>query len=139
VRTSKLKSQSPEEAPGREKRMGREQVGVVVERVALALERIADALERQAATTVSSVPAAALSKADAARFLSVDEEGETVSNLPPSPYLTAIEAAAYLRTTLQAIYGLVKRGRIKPMSGRPGRLLFKRQDLADYLNGRCRR
>jgi excisionase family DNA binding protein len=56
-----------------------------------------------------------------------------------SPYLTATEAAEYLRTTLQAIYGLVKRGRIKPMPGRPGRLLFRRIDLDDYLNGRFRR
>lgn len=56
-----------------------------------------------------------------------------------SPYLTAAETAAYLRTTIQAIYGLVKRGRIRPMPGRPGRLLFKRQDLDEYLNGRFRR
>ena len=64
---------------------------------------------------------------------------EGVSNLQVSPYLTTIETAAYLRTTTQAIYGLVKRGRIKPMPGRPGRLLFKRQDLDDYLTGRYRR
>lgn len=56
-----------------------------------------------------------------------------------SPYLTAAEAAAYIRTTIQGIYGLVKRGRIKPMPGRPGRLLFKLQVLEDYLNSRFRR
>lgn len=52
-----------------------------------------------------------------------------------SPYLTAIEAATYLRTTLHGIYSLVKRGRIKPMPGRPGRLLFTRETLDRYLNG----
>jgi hypothetical protein len=41
-----------------------------------------------------------------------------------SPYLTAEEAAGYLRTTIQGIYSLVKRGRLQPMPGRPGRLLF---------------
>ena len=43
-------------------------------------------------------------------------------------YLVATEAAAYLRTTVQAVYSLVKRGRIKPMPGRPGRLLFTRRE-----------
>jgi hypothetical protein len=46
-----------------------------------------------------------------------------------SPYLTAAEAAAYLRTTIQGIYSLVKRGRLKPLPGRPGRLLFTREIL----------
>lgn len=55
-----------------------------------------------------------------------------------SPYLTAIEAAAYLRTTVQGIYALVKRGRILPMPGRPGRLLFTRESLDKYLNSRFR-
>ena len=45
-----------------------------------------------------------------------------------SPYLTASEAASYLRTTVQGIYSLVKRGRIKPMPG-SGRLLFTREAL----------
>lgn len=53
-----------------------------------------------------------------------------------SPYLTAPEAAAWLRTTTQGIYSLVKRGRIKPMPGRPGRLLFTRESLDQYLRGR---
>ena len=64
---------------------------------------------------------------------------EAITNLPASPYVTAVEAAEYMRTTIQAIYGLVKRGKIKPMPGRPGRLLFKRQELDDYLHGRYRR
>lgn len=59
--------------------------------------------------------------------------------IPASPYLTAEEAAAYLRTTVQGIYSLVKRGRIKPMPGRPGRLLFTRAELDRYLGGRCTR
>jgi excisionase family DNA binding protein len=56
-----------------------------------------------------------------------------------SPYLTATEAAEYLRTTIQGIYSLVKRGRLKPMPGRPGRLLFTREALDRYLNARFRR
>ena len=55
-----------------------------------------------------------------------------------SPYLLAAEAAAYLRTTVQAIYALVKRGRIKPMPGRR-RLLFTREALDKYLSGKFRR
>lgn len=55
-----------------------------------------------------------------------------------SPYLTASEAAAYLRTTVQGIYSLVKRDRIKPMPGRPGRLLFTREGLDRYLMTRRR-
>jgi len=53
-----------------------------------------------------------------------------------SPYLTAAEAAAYLRTTIQGVYSLVKRGKIRPMPGRPGRLLFIRETLDRYLAGR---
>ena len=45
-----------------------------------------------------------------------------------SPYLTASEAATYLRTTVQGIYSLVKRGRLKPMPG-SGKLLFTRDAL----------
>jgi len=55
-----------------------------------------------------------------------------------SPYLTAAEAAAYLRTTLNGIYSLVKRGRLHPMPGRPGRLLFTREALDRYLTTRRR-
>jgi excisionase family DNA binding protein len=55
-----------------------------------------------------------------------------------SPYLTAVEAAAYLRTTRQGIYSLVKRGRLKPMPG-SGRLLFTHDALDQYLRGKFRR
>jgi excisionase family DNA binding protein len=55
-----------------------------------------------------------------------------------SPYLTAPEAAAYLRTTVQGIYSLVKRGKVRPMPG-SSKLLFTREALDAYLNGRFRR
>ena len=55
-----------------------------------------------------------------------------------SPYLTVPEAAVYLRTTIQGIYSLVKRRRLFPMPGRPGRLLFTREALDRYLNTRRR-
>jgi excisionase family DNA binding protein len=54
-----------------------------------------------------------------------------------SPYLTATEAAAYIRTTTQGIYALVKRARIKPMPG-SGKLLFTREALDKYLSGKRR-
>lgn len=54
-----------------------------------------------------------------------------------SPYLTAAEAAVYLRTTTQGIYALVKRGRVKPMPG-SGKLLFTREALDRYLAGKRR-
>ena len=46
-----------------------------------------------------------------------------------SPYLTTTEAAAYLRTTVQGIYSLVKRGRVRPMPGRRGRLTLVEPDV----------
>ena len=52
-----------------------------------------------------------------------------------SPYYTAAEAALYLRTTIQGIYSLVKRGRLRPMPG-SGRLLFTRQALDACLEKR---
>ncbi len=54
-----------------------------------------------------------------------------------SPYLVAAEAAIYLRTTVQGIYALVKRGRLKPMPG-TGRLLFTREALDACLQRRRR-
>jgi excisionase family DNA binding protein len=57
------------------------------------------------------------------------------SNQLVSPYLTAAEAAAYLRTTVQGIYSLVKRGRLKPMPG-SGKLLFTREALDACLQRR---
>ena len=58
---------------------------------------------------------------------------------PMSPYLTTAASAAYLRTTVQGVYSLVKRRRLRPMPGRPGRLLFTRDALDRYLNGTFRR
>ena len=65
--------------------------------------------------------------------------GDGAHSLPASPYLTVAEAAAYIRSTVQGIYSLVKRGRVKPMPGRPGRLLFTREALDSYLSGKFRR
>ena len=58
---------------------------------------------------------------------------------PASPYLTAGEAAAYIRSTVQGIYSLVKRRKLYPLPGRPGRLLFTREALDRYLTGKSRR
>ena len=55
-----------------------------------------------------------------------------------SPYLTATEAAAYIRSTVQGVYALVKRGRVKPMPG-SGKLLFTKESLDTYLTGKRRR
>lgn len=60
---------------------------------------------------------------------------DTPTNNVESPYLVASEAAAYLRTTTQGIYSLVKRGRLKPMPG-SGRLLFTREELDACLRRR---
>ena len=57
------------------------------------------------------------------------------STVIASPYLTAPEAAAYLRTTVQGIYALVKRGRLRPMPG-SGKLLFTREALDECLSKR---
>ena len=59
------------------------------------------------------------------------------STVIASPYLTAPEAAAYLRTTVQGIYALVKRGRLNPMPG-SGKLLFTREALDACLQKRRR-
>ena len=57
---------------------------------------------------------------------------------PVSPYLTAAEAAEYLRTTVQGVYALVKRGRIKPMPG-SRKLLFTKDALDARMKSRsCR-
>jgi len=62
-----------------------------------------------------------------------------------SPYLTAVEAAIYLRRvdgqgrpSVHAIYSLVKRGRLKPMPGF-GRLLFTKEELDACLQRKRRR
>ncbi|MFL5328647.1 MAG: helix-turn-helix domain-containing protein [Gemmataceae bacterium] len=56
-----------------------------------------------------------------------------------SPYLNAEESAAYLRKTLHGLYGLVKRGRLSPLPGSPGRLLFTREVLDHFLASKPRR
>ncbi len=56
-----------------------------------------------------------------------------------SPYLTAAEAAEYLRTTVQGIYALVKRGRLEPMPGSVGKLLFTREALDACMKKRRRK
>jgi hypothetical protein len=65
-----------------------------------------------------------------------------VNNQPASavssPYLNSAEAAAYLRSTVQGIYSLVKRGRLKPMPG-SGKLLFTREALDACLQRRRKR
>jgi hypothetical protein len=62
----------------------------------------------------------------------------TVNRLIESPYFTATEAAVYLRRpSVQAIYALVKRGRLKPMPG-SGRLLFTREALDASLHRKPR-
>lgn len=55
-----------------------------------------------------------------------------------SPYLTAEEGAAYLRTTVNGIYSLVKRGKLHPMPGRRT-LLFTRESLDKCVTTRRRR
>ena len=62
---------------------------------------------------------------------------ETVPMNIISPYLVAKEAAAYIRSTIQGVYALVKRGRIKPMPG-SRKLLFTREALDDYLKRKKR-
>ena len=61
----------------------------------------------------------------------------STSTVIASPYLTAPEAAEYLRTTVQGIYALVKRARLKPMPG-SGKLLFTREALDACLQKRRR-
>jgi hypothetical protein len=65
-------------------------------------------------------------------------ENHIVTQQIVSPYLTAEEAALYLRTTIQGIYSRVKRGRLKPMPG-SGRLLFTREELDACLQRRPRK
>jgi excisionase family DNA binding protein len=69
--------------------------------------------------------------------MSAEVEGEVRPKVT-SPYFTAAEAAEYLRTTAQGVYSLVKRRKLKPMPGRPGRLLFTRESIDSYLQSRYR-
>ncbi len=54
---------------------------------------------------------------------------------PVSPYMNAVEAALYLRTTVQGVYSLVKRGRLRQMPG-SRKLLFTRESLDACLSRR---
>lgn len=58
-----------------------------------------------------------------------------MSEVIKSPYLNASEAAMYLRTTVQGIYALVKRGKLRPMAG-SRKLLFTRESLDACAEGR---
>ena len=68
-----------------------------------------------------------------------------LDQLPKTPentratFLNTREAAVFLKTTPAGIYSLIKRGKIRPMPGRPGRLLFSSQALEQYLRDRYRR
>ena len=53
-------------------------------------------------------------------------------------FLAASEAATYFRTTVQGIYSLLKRGRLKSMPG-SGKLLFTREALDECFQKRFRR
>lgn len=52
----------------------------------------------------------------------------------PSPYLNAPEAASYLRITLNALYGLVERRKLKPLPGHR-KYRFTKDILDAYLKG----
>lgn len=64
----------------------------------------------------------------------VTEEERPVKPPPEveTPYLTAEEAAAYLRITLKALYGLVERRKLSPLPGHR-RYRFTREMLDEYL------
>lgn len=56
-----------------------------------------------------------------------------------TPYLTADEAAKYIKRTRQAVYALVKRNRLKPCGGKSSKLLFRREDLDRFIEGRSQK
>jgi excisionase family DNA binding protein len=57
--------------------------------------------------------------------------GRRTSN---SPYMTAEEAATYLRFPKKRIYGLTSRGEI-PHRKQDGRLIFRRDELDRWMDG----
>jgi excisionase family DNA binding protein len=65
--------------------------------------------------------------------LVVREELARVSQSPPSPWLNVHDAAEYLATTEDAVYGLVKRQEIPVHRTDNGRLLFKRDELDTWV------
>ena len=60
--------------------------------------------------------------------------GEDAPAKVETPYMTADEAAQYLRITTKALYGLVERGKIKKLAGHR-RYRFTRDTLDQYLRG----
>lgn len=65
--------------------------------------------------------------------MATDSDTTPVRVNPASPYLTAAEAAEYLRTTRGTVYNLVWRG---VLPRRRGKLLFTRAELDNYLAGK---
>ena len=55
-----------------------------------------------------------------------------------SPYYTKEEAAAYLKTTVDGIYGRVERGQLERCPG-PQEYLFTKEMLDDYVMGRWKK
>lgn len=64
----------------------------------------------------------------------VAERLVTPAPLPPDPYLTVKQAAAYLACSPQRIYDLRAKGAIR-FHKDGTRLLFRREDLDDYARG----
>jgi excisionase family DNA binding protein len=68
-----------------------------------------------------------------------DRKHNTDNQKPPakdvsSPFLTAEEAARYLRITRKALYGLVERRKLRPLPG-SRRYRFTTDQLDAYLRG----
>jgi excisionase family DNA binding protein len=68
--------------------------------------------------------------------MNIDPDEVLLTGTVNSIYLTAQEAAAYLRTTRGTVYNLVWRG---VLPRRRGKLLFTRDELDSYLNGEARK
>jgi excisionase family DNA binding protein len=66
-------------------------------------------------------------------LVAIAPKGTRESDTTNTPYLTAGEAADYLRFPLKRIYHLTSRGEI-PHRKQDGRLLFRRDELDRWLN-----
>jgi excisionase family DNA binding protein len=73
---------------------------------------------------------------DTFRITSVALNAFVLGREVETPYFTVDEAARYIKRTRQAVYSLVKRHRLKPCNGGAGRLLFRQQDLDNFILGR---
>jgi excisionase family DNA binding protein len=63
---------------------------------------------------------------------------ETVKNEKSgATYLTTEEAAALLRTSRKAIYAMIERGQLPPVTRIGRRVLIHRQRLLDFLDHNC--